>query len=198
MVTIGVIVGSVRQGRNGIRLAKFIQTELAKREDVKAELIDPLELNLPVLVNRYDTIKESPDCPAALHGLAKTLQSCDGFLIVSPEYNYSVPPAISNTLDYFYGKEYYLKPVGIASYSMGSFGGVRASVALLPMLQCLGLVPIPKTFPVPTVQNALTEEGHVSETTTFPKIRENFSGFANELIWAAKVLKEGKAAGGPN
>ncbi|KAI9348670.1 hypothetical protein BDR26DRAFT_853689 [Obelidium mucronatum] len=104
-------------------------------------------------------------------------------MIASPEYNFSVPPAISNTLDYFYHSEFYLKPAAIASYSMGTFGGVRASVALLPLLH---------------VQNALAEDGEVSAATSYPKIRENFAGFANELIWAAKVLKEGKKAESAN
>ncbi|ORY43004.1 flavo protein [Rhizoclosmatium globosum] len=192
MVTIGVVIGSVRPGRMGLRLAKFVQRELEQRPNVKVEVIDPLALNLPVLVNRYSAMKDKPDCPPSLHEAAKSFQKCDAFLLVSPEYNYTIPPAISNTLDYFYSDEFNLKPVGVASYSMGSFGGVRAATAMMPLFQCVGLVGIIKQFPVPTIQNALNEEGELLEKTSYPKMKENFKGFASELIWFAETLGEGK------
>ncbi|KAJ3032079.1 UNVERIFIED_CONTAM: hypothetical protein HDU68_006852 [Siphonaria sp. JEL0065] len=193
MVLIGVLIGSVRPGRNGFRLATFIKDELVKKQDVQVVLIDPLELNLPIVTGQYAGIKDSPDCPPALHDLQKVFESIDGLLVVTPEYSHSYSPAVGNTLNYFRETEFYLKPAAVSTYTVGSFGGVRAEAAILPLFQSLGLVSIPKVFPVPYVQKALAEDGSVPQDTTFPAIRDLFNAFADELIWTARALKNAKA-----
>ncbi|KAI9347245.1 flavoprotein-like protein [Obelidium mucronatum] len=193
MVLIGVLIGSVRPGRNGFRLAKFIQDELEKKHDVQVVLIDPLELNLPIVTGTYAKIKDSPDCPPALKELQKVFQSIDALLVVTPEYSHSYSPAVGNTLNYFRESEFYLKPAGVSTYTVGSFGGVRAEAAILPLFQSLGLVAIPKVFPVPYIHKALSEDGQVPDSTSFPTIRELFNAFADELIWTARALKTAKA-----
>ena len=52
-----------------------------------------------------------------------TCQESDGFLIVTPEYNCSLPPALTNLLDHFPPASFRHKPASIAAYSMGPFGG---------------------------------------------------------------------------
>merc|ERR1711879_960440 len=48
----------------------------------------------------------------------------------------------------------------IASYSMGPYGGLRAAALARPFLSELGLVPLPSTLCIPTVQNSgLAEDG---------------------------------------
>ena len=43
--------------------------------------------------------------------------------IVTPEYNCSLPPALTNLLDHFPPASFRHKPATIAAYSMGPFGG---------------------------------------------------------------------------
>lgn len=74
-------------------------------------------------------------------------------MIVSGEGNHTVSPALANLLDHFL-EEYFYKPSAIVCYSAGSFGGVRAAVALRAMLAELGMSSIPSVFPVPKVQDA--------------------------------------------
>ncbi|KAI8610772.1 flavoprotein-like protein [Chytriomyces sp. MP71] len=195
MVTIGVVLGSVRPARNGLRVGHFVRKQLVQRPNVAVTVIDPLELNLPILTNRYEAIKNAPDCPPALHGLKQTLDACDAFVIVSPEYNHTIPPAITNTLSYFYTPEFYAKPAGIVTYSMGPFGGSRASVAIPPLLGELGAVPTPKHFGVGMVHKALDEAGEPEKG--FEWIPGSFKGFADELVWFTKVLKDARANGLP-
>jgi NAD(P)H-dependent FMN reductase len=59
--------------------------------------------------------------------IAEILKAADGFVIVSAEYNHSIPAALKNILDYFQS-EYLYKPSAIVTYSAGPFGGVRASI----------------------------------------------------------------------
>lgn len=54
---------------------------------------------------------------------AQKIASLDGFVIVTPEYNRSVPGALKNALDFLYA-EWTNKAVGFVSY--GSTGGTRA------------------------------------------------------------------------
>lgn len=43
----------------------------------------------------------------------------DAIIVVSAEYNHSIPPALSNLMDHFPGSSFALKPSGIMCYSPG-------------------------------------------------------------------------------
>src|SRR5580765_2945524 len=146
-----VLLGSVRRDRQGIKAARYLERAFSARgHDVT--VVDPVELNLPLLDRMF---KEYPKetAPSALEELAALYRSADGFIIVSGEYNHSIPPALSNLLDHFL-EEWFWKPSAIVCYSAGSFGGVRAAMQLRAMLAELGMSSIPSIFPVPKVQSA--------------------------------------------
>ena len=151
-----VMVGSVRSDRQGIKAAKFVERTLAARgHDVT--IVDPARLNLPLLDRMY---KEYPkgEAPALLETLATSYRSADAFVVVSGEYNHSIPPALSNLLDHFL-EEYFWRPSAIVCYSAGAFGGVRAAMQLRAMLCELGMPSIPSLFPIPKIQAAFDEDG---------------------------------------
>src|SRR5205807_84651 len=130
-----VIYGSVRSGRQGIKAARFV-AETCRARGHRATLIDPMDDRLPLLDRMY---KEYPpgQAPEVLERLAGAIKGADAFVIVSGEYNHSIPPALSNLLDHFL-EEYFWRPSGIVCYSAGGFGGVRAAVQLRAMLAELG------------------------------------------------------------
>lgn len=111
-----IIVGSVRSDRQGIKAARFIERSFMERGH-EVTLIDPIEQQLPLLDRMY---KEYPkgSAPEALERLAAIYRAADGFLIVSGEYNHSIPPALSNLLDHFL-EEYFFRPSAIVCYSAG-------------------------------------------------------------------------------
>jgi NAD(P)H-dependent FMN reductase len=94
-----VIYGSVRSDRQGIKAARFI-VETCKKRGHQATLIDPGEVRLPLLDRIY---KQYPpgQAPEVLERLAGKIKAADAFIIVSGEYNHSIPPALSNLLDHF-------------------------------------------------------------------------------------------------
>jgi NAD(P)H-dependent FMN reductase len=177
-----VVYGSVRSDRRGIRAARFIVDECRGRGH-EATLIDPLEHRLPLLDKMY---KEYPkgQAPEMLERLAALIVPADGVVVVSGEYNHSIPPALSNLLDHFL-EEWFWKPAAIACYSAGQFGGVRAAMQLRMMLAELGMVSIPSLFPVPKVQEAFAEDG----APTDPKTRTSARKFLDELEWYAEALR---------
>ena len=105
---------------------------------------------------------EKGQAPEILERLATRIRAADAFIIVSGEYNHSIPPALSNLLDHFL-EEYFWRPSAIVCYSAGAFGGVRAAMQLRAMLCELGTPSIPSLLPVPRVQDAFDEEGHPRE-----------------------------------
>ena len=134
-----VFVGSVRSDRQGIKAARFVQRSLAARgHDVT--IVDPVEVQLPLLDRMYKEY-EKGKAPEALERLATLDRAADAFVVVSGEYNHSIPPALSNLLDHFL-EEYFWRPSAIVCYSAGALGGVRAAMQLRAMLCELGMPPI--------------------------------------------------------
>jgi NAD(P)H-dependent FMN reductase len=185
-----LILGSVRSGRQGIRAARFLQTSLSERGHA-VTLVDPVEVQLPLLDKMY---KEYPKgtAPEPLERLATLYRAADAFVVVSAEYNHSVPPALSNLLDHFL-EEYFFRPSAIVCYSGGAFGGVRAAMQLRAMLSELGMSSIPSVLPIPSVQKALDEHG-VPQDQALPR---RFARFATELEWYARALREARRQGVP-
>jgi len=177
-----VVYGSVRSERQGIRAARFVVNECRTRGHEVA-LIDPLEYPLPLLDKMY---KEYPKggAPAVMERLAALIVPADGVVVVSGEYNHSIPPALSNLLDHFL-EEWFWKPSAIVCYSAGPFGGVRAAMQLRMMLAEIGTVSIPSLFPVPRVQDAFAEDG----TPTDPSMRTRVTKFLEELEWYGEALR---------
>ncbi len=179
---IAVVYGSVRSGRQGIGVARFVTEQCRKRGHV-VTLVDPLEHPLPLLDKMYKEYKPG-EAPPVLEGLAKIIKAADAYVIVSGEYNQSVPPVLANLLDHFL-EEYFYKPSAIVCYSAGSFGGVRAAIALRPMLAEMGMSSIPSVFPVPKVQAAFQNDG----TPMDPSWEKRIVRFLDELEWYGRALK---------
>ena len=101
---------------------------------------------------------EKGKAPAVLERLALLYRAADAFIVVSGEYNHSIPPALSNLLDHFL-EEYFFRPSAIVCYSAGAFGGVRAAMQLRALLSELGMPSISSLFPIPKIQDTLDSTG---------------------------------------
>ncbi len=180
-----VFYGSVRRDRQGIKAAKFVVRKFAERGH-RVELIDPKETDLPLLDLMY---KEYPSgqAPPEMEELARKIRAADAFVVVSGEYNHSIPPALSNLMDHFL-EEYFFRPSGIVCYSAGPYGGVRAAMQLRAFLAEIGTVTIPSLFPVPKVQEAFDEDGNPKNE----KMHRYIKTFLDEMEWYGYALKEGR------
>jgi NAD(P)H-dependent FMN reductase len=189
-LNIVAILGSVRSERQGIRVARYVERQLSARGHT-VTLVDPLEVQLPLLDRMY---KEHPkgSAPPSLERLAALFRAADAFVIVSAEYNHSIPPALSNLLDHFL-EEYFWRPSAIVCYSAGPFGGVRAAMQLRAMLCELGMPSISSLLPVPRVQAALDVDGNPLDEA----LGRRFNRFAAELEWYAEALRARRADGVP-
>ena len=154
-------------------------------------VVDPVSVQLPLL-DRMHKEFEKRKAPAVLAELATLYRAADAFIVVSGEYNHSIPPALSNLLDHFL-EEYFFRPSAIVCYSAGGFGGVRAAMQLRAMLCELGMPSIPSLFPIPKIQAAIDESGGALD----PSVDRRFARFVAELEWYADALREARQKGVP-
>src|SRR5262245_32229279 len=185
-----VILGTVRSDRQGIKAAKFVERAFSSRGH-SVTLVDPNTIRLPLLDRMYKEY-EKGKAPAELENLATLYRSADAFVVVSAEYNHSIPPALSNILDHFL-EEYFFRPSGIVCYSGGQFGGVRAAMQLRAMLCELGMPSISSLFPIPRIASVFDDEGRPND----PATETRFTRFASELEWWAEACRDRRAKGVP-
>jgi len=77
-----------------VKLANLIQEQL-KELDKESEVINVVEMGLPM----YDSYKEEHDgIPNSVNDLSIKMQNADGYIMVAPEYNYSIPPVLTNVI----------------------------------------------------------------------------------------------------
>lgn len=183
-----VIYGSARQSRQGIKAARFVVRKLRERGH-EVTLVDSMESGLPLLDRMYKEY-ENGEAPAAMEAVAETLRKADGFVIVSGEYNHSIPAALKNLLDHFQ-IEYFYKPSAIVTYSAGPFAGVRNLVNLRGILAELGTPSIPSAFPVSRVGKAFDEDGNPLDTA----YDERVVRFLDEYEWYAQALRSARELG---
>ncbi len=73
-------------------------------------------------------MQDASGIPGAVADLAEAIRAADGVVIVSPEYNWSIPGALKNAIDWvsrIKDMPFKDKPVAIQSASGGPVGGAR-------------------------------------------------------------------------
>jgi NAD(P)H-dependent FMN reductase len=188
MPKIALIVGSVRQDRQGIKVARWMEEKLKDRNHT-VFFIDPLELNLPLLDRMY---KEMVNPSEKLIDLRNKIKDAEGYLSVTPEYNHSTSAAMKNTLDYFL-EEYYFKPSAIVSYSPGGFGGINAAQHLRHIFAELGAPSISSSFPISSVQDVFDEHGKLMDERYDKRVIR----FIDEFEWYIEAFKNQREKGTP-
>jgi len=184
-----VILGSVREGRHGIKVANFLMNKIISK-GWNPILIDPKVYKFPLLEKPLHHYKPGEQVPELLTTVSNLLKKADGFIIVTAEYNHMLPPALTNLMNHFFKNEFGRKPSAIACYSMGPFGGVRAAMVARQYLAELQTPSIPTIFPVPTVTQAMDEHGNALDKNYDDRVQL----FLNELEWYAKAFKAAREA----
>src|SRR5215208_7834906 len=122
VIKIAIILGSTRPGRNGEAVARWVYEIAKKRIDAEFEFVDIKDFSLPLLdepipPSQGQYSKEHTEVWSA------KIDSFDGYVFVTAEYNHGVPGALKNGIDFLFA-EWNNKAAGFVGY--GSAGGVRA------------------------------------------------------------------------
>jgi len=90
--------------------------------------------------------EEASGIPPAVDALKDVIVAADGLLIVTPEYNNSIPGVAKNAIDWLsrppkdIARVFGNRPVAIMGASPGGFGTILSQNAWLPVLSTLGAV----------------------------------------------------------
>lgn len=182
-ITIAVLAGTTRVQRESIKAARYIADFGAKLDNVEIIFVDPVEFSFPGDGN--DPEGKDPRYSDITAG-------ADAFFIVTPEYNHSFPGSLKRMLDSELAN-YNHKPVAIAGASNGNWGGVRAVEALVPAIRETGLVVMSWDIYFPYVQNLFTHNGAI-KAEYHDRYNRQLTKLFNELLWFARMLKQGREA----
>lgn len=176
---IGIVIGSVRETRNGLSVGKWVYDFAVNRKDenVTYELVDLKEYDLPFL-----GVTPTESQGAGIGRWMEKMSSFDGYVFVTPEYNRAVPGAFKNALE-FLKAEVANKPVGYVSY--GGLNGAFAiqSLRTINAEQKLASVRTMLTF------SLMTDFENFSVFKPAQYHAVNANEMLNEVLLWAKALK---------
>lgn len=121
---IGIISGSVREGRNSEAVTQWIHDFAVNRNDegVEYEIVELADYDLPLLGSKLSEDRQAA-AGAAIQAWSEKMASFDGYVFITPEYNHALGGALKNALDYL-KPEVANKAAAMVGY--GSLGGARA------------------------------------------------------------------------
>ena len=191
---LGVILGTVREGRHTEKLAKWVVSEAEKQGNSDVELLDLKDYPLPFFEEAVSP-KFNPDrqpSPEAKKWLDKLAEK-EAFIIVTPEYNHSMPGVLKNALDY---TDFQLlrKPVAIVSH--GSAGGARAAAHIKNVISEIRGVPMSTNMALTMrVSEVFDENGTLAEEIDAQEHgpKDTLANVLNDLSWYSDALATARA-----
>ncbi|HYK46745.1 MAG TPA: NADPH-dependent FMN reductase [Parafilimonas sp.] len=175
------ISGSLRRGSYNTALLNALYPLLP--EDVSMEIVSiagiPLydaDLDMPEAEKRPSIVQHFRDC----------LSKVDGIVIVSPEYNYSIPGGLKNAIDWASrGTDSPLlnKPVALMGATPGMWGTVRMQTAFLPVFVFLNMKPVLK--PEVLIAQAATKfdaKGNLTDEKAKEIIRQKLTALKGMIL----------------
>jgi NAD(P)H-dependent FMN reductase len=176
-VLIGVS-GSLRRGSFNTALLRAAAGMMPPESELRIESIAGIPL--------YDgDVEAEQGVPQAVAKLKDAIASADALLLVSPEYNNSVPGVTKNAIDWLsrppkdIPRVFGGKPVAIAGASPGGFGTILSQNAWLPIFKTLGAHIWPGgRLLVSRAASVVDANGGITDEAT----RENIRKFVDEFV----------------
>jgi NAD(P)H-dependent FMN reductase len=187
MTVVSVIVGSTREGRFSEKPAHWFLRHLKKRAGVDARLLDLRDFPMPFFDQPATpaTPGRQPFKNEVVKRWTAAIAQSDGFVFVTPEYNYGPSAVLKNAIDWVY-PEWNRKAAGFVSY--GSAAGVRSVQQLRETLIELQIAPIRSSvhIPVDTLWAHYTS-GDVD--AGLAALETNAGALIDDLMWWTEALK---------
>lgn len=176
MTDVLVLAASLRTGSFNVMLSK-LAIEALRRQDAKLDVVAYEDVVAP----NYDGDEEKASgIPEQVRRFAERLEQVQAFLIVSPEYNASIPGSLKNLIDWtsrlrpqpFWGHHGLLM-----STSPRYNGGNRGLWALRVPLEHLGANVYPEMFSIPNADDGFTDDGRLASPKDARKLDGIVAGF---------------------
>jgi chromate reductase, NAD(P)H dehydrogenase (quinone) len=132
-------------------------------------------------------VQNSSGFPAPVQALAEAVRAADGVIFVSPEYNYSIPGALKNAIDWVSrmpNQPFAGKPIAIQSATGGALGGGRMQYDLRRCMIFLDAWTInkPEIFIGNCSQRIDEKTGQIKDEQTIGLIKQQLAAFASFIV----------------
>ena len=180
--TIGIIMGSTRPKANCRAISQWVSSVCRARASpqVAYEIIDLAQWNLP-LFDESGIPARDPPVHEHTKAWSQKVASLQGFIFVTPQYNWGYPAALKNALDFLF-KEWNGKPAGIVAY--GGHGGNKCAEQLRQVLTGLKM-----HVHMPPALITITKE-HQTYGITLGVAQRAFDCYSSEVARVAGSLEQ--------
>ena len=191
MTVISVIVGSTREGRFSEKPAKWIWNHLKRRDDVDVRLLDLRDYPMPFFDQPVSpaTPGRPPYDNVVVKRWTAAIALSDGFIFVTPEYNYGPPAVLKNAIDWVY-PEWNRKAAGFVSY--GSAVGARGVQQLRQTLIEVQLAPVRSSVHIPVATLWAHYKGGDVDAG-LAELGAPARALIDDLLWWTTALKAARA-----
>lgn len=186
-IRVKAVIGSTSSTSYNLKLVNY----MAKRYKEELEIT-------PVLINDLEmfSVDIESEPSVAVQAFKDDVKDSDAVLFAVPEYNFSIPGAMKNAVDWLSrGGDFTLhgKPGFIVGSSMGVFGSIRAQIHLREILSNPALAPIllpGNEVYIGAIHTKLDEEGNLTDEATIAfldTVVQNFIAFYKQQQAIAKA-----------
>jgi NAD(P)H-dependent FMN reductase len=187
MVKIIGVSGSLRKGSLNTALLRAASALMPDDSELVVKTLHGIPL--------YDGDEEDAHgLPPAVAALKDSILAADGLLLVTPEYNNSIPGVFKNGIDWLSRADdsdevFGMKPVAVIGASPGPFGTLLSQTAWLPVLRTLGTLPWwGERLLVSRARTVFDASGALTDPAIKEKLRKFLAGFVG-FVGKQKALK---------
>lgn len=168
VVRLGLVYGSAREGRFCDVVAQWAG-RMAAKAGFELETIDPAHLNDPSEIRRR-------------------VGCCDGFVVVTPEYNHGYTAPLKSLIDSV-GEEWQAKPIAFVSYG-GVSGGLRAVEQLRQVFAELHAVTVRESVSFASAWEQFDGEGRLLRPE---RAERTMATMLKRVRWWSVALRDARA-----
>lgn len=173
--------GSLRKGSYNTSLLHAITGLLPERTTMEIASVADLPL--------YNADLDYPAAsvrPPIIQSFRDQLAKADAFVIVSPEYNYSIPGGLKNAIDWASRGEdspMLRKPVAVMGATPGMWGTIRMQMAFQPVFLFLNMIPVLKPeVLIAQAKNKFNEKGELTDETSIDLVRKKLEALRSIVV----------------
>ena len=146
MYKLKIISSTVRPGRKGPHVTRWIAEKARGNENFEVEVLDLKEIGLPLMDEAFHPRLKKYEHDHTKNWSSK-IEEADAFIFVTGEYDHNYPAPLRNALEFLYS-EWCYKAAGIVSYG-GVSAGTRAAKSLCGDLTSFRVVPLVEAVNIP-------------------------------------------------
>lgn len=187
MTVISVIIGSTREGRFSEKPANWIARHLRERDGIETRLLDLRNFPMPFFDQPVSpAMPGRPPFPnEVVQKWTAEIAKADGFVFVTPEYNYGPAAVLKNAIDWVY-PEWNRKAAAFVSY--GGTAGVRSVQQLREIAVELQLAPVRSAVHIP-VANLWAHFQGGDVDAGLAELAGPATAMIDDLLWWTAALK---------